>query len=408
MSHADTHHSNPLLEAALKRIYSLHRKEMDFRLGDGPYGDLLAKLGNPHLNLPPVIHVAGTNGKGSTIAMLRAMAEDMGLTVHAYTSPHLFRFNERLRVSGKLINDATLLNAIDHINLVNGDAAVTFFEFTTALAFHLFANHPADLVLLETGMGGRLDCSNVVSDPAVTIITAIGFDHMEYLGHTLENIAFEKAGIMKPNTPCILAPQFYSEAVAVFQARAEELGCPLIMASPDAETPIPSLSGAHQRDNMAAALAAFSILYPDYAPPSHLQIDWPGRFQNLNAPFSLLYDGAHNADSFRVLADTLTERFPDQPIVLILAMQGGKDINDYLKPLQDAILYTVDLPIGRKPQSAAELALQIKLPVAGQFQEMQDAIKTASSAYPDHVIVIVGSLYAAQLIPDAYWPKMAG
>lgn len=406
MRHTDARHPNADLEAALERIYGLHRKEMDFRLGTGPYIDLLEKLGNPHLNLPPVIHVAGTNGKGSTIAMLRAMAEDKGLCVHAYTSPHLFRFNERLRVSGQLIDDDALLAAIHHINAVNGDAQITFFEFTTALAFYLFASHPADLVLLETGMGGRLDCSNVVPKPAATIITAIGLDHMEYLGDTFEKIALEKAGIMKPGVPCVIASQFHTEVVPVLRAHAAEAGAPLLTATANTDTPQPSLAGAHQRDNMAAALAAFRVLYPDYAPPAHMDISWPGRFHRLTAPFPLIYDGAHNTDSFRVLAGTLQELFPDRGVTLILAMQAGKDINEYLTLLPSATLHTVDLPAGRKPQSASELATRIERTVTGQWTEMESAIKAARTAHPDHVIVITGSLYAAQLIPDGYWPNM--
>jgi dihydrofolate synthase/folylpolyglutamate synthase len=182
----DCGHSNDIIQKRLEAIYDLHTKKMDFRLDKGPYIDLLAALGNPHLHLPPVIHVAGTNGKGSTIAFLKSIYEAAGLSVHVYTSPHLIQFNERIVLGGAQITDDQLLHYFDLIDKANDGASITFFEYTTALAFKAFADNPADICLLETGLGGRLDCTNVIQNPLATLITPIGYDHTEWLGHDIK------------------------------------------------------------------------------------------------------------------------------------------------------------------------------------------------------------------------------
>lgn len=402
--HSDARHSNERLQKALERIYGLHRKEMDFRLDSGPYRDLLVKLGNPQNKLPPTIHVAGTNGKGSTIAMLRSLAENAGMTVHAYTSPHLFRFNERLRVSGKLIEDDALLDAIEHINSVNQDAAITFFEFTSALMFHLFATNPADLVLLETGCGGRLDCTNVIENPMATLITSIGRDHMHILGDTVEKIAFEKAGIMKRGAPCFIAKQRYNEALNMFQKRADELNVTLWMAKGAIDT---NMEGAHQRDNAAVAWLAFDTLFPGKGCKEALMnVSWPGRFETLNFSQPLIYDGAHNEDSARVLADTLRECFPAKKLSIVLTLQSHKDPQFFIDAFSgmDVDWYAADLPGGQHPQNGADLAK--KIDAKAFFAGIEDAVHQAASDNPDGVIVITGSLYAAQLIPPRLWPNI--
>lgn len=408
----DARHPNTQLETALQRIYGLHRKSMDFRLDSGPYRDLLTKLDNPHNRLPPTIHVAGTNGKGSTIAMMRALAESRGLSVHVYTSPHLFKFNERIRVAGHLISDEVLLNNINYINTVNNDVPLTFFEFTSALMFHIFANSPADLCLIETGMGGRLDCTNVMDHPNVTVITSLGYDHQAFLGNNIEQIAFEKAGIMKANAPCVIAPQRYPEAMKVFIHRTDELNVQILKAKPDLSLFTGHLKGDHQKDNAATALLAIQQLYPDMVWQENLNIQWPGRFQKLNHnAIDFIYDGAHNEDSLKVLMDTLTTEFPGRNISLGLIMQDGKDPSVLKKHLQNQhiSIYTIDMPVGSHPQTADALARKlenININVSGQFLCPQSFIDHIETHNKDDVLVIAGSLYAAQLIPAQYWPTI--
>lgn len=407
MTHSDARHTNEILQKALERIYSLHRKDMDFRLESGPYRDLLVKLGNPQERLPPVIHVAGTNGKGSTIAMLRALAENSGMKVHVYTSPHLFRFNERLRISGQLIDDDALLHSLHHINEINQDSAITFFEFTSALMFHLFATNSADLCLLETGCGGRLDCTNVITRPKATVITSIGLDHMHILGDTVEKIAVEKAGIMKAGAPCLVAPQRYDSVLPVLQTQAEKLNVKIFQAKRTHETPQPNLAGEHQRDNAATALLAFETLFPGRANKTALQhVEWPGRFQLLPFSQTLIYDGAHNEDSARALAQTLRECYPEKAISVILALQAHKDPAMFTRAFigMDVTWYAADLPGGGQPQTAADLAQ--KLHVKSTFKYMEEAVQQAAQDNPSAVLVITGSLYAAELIPPSLWPNI--
>lgn len=409
----DSVHANPALQDALTRIYGLQRdKEINLDLGAGPYRTLLEKLGNPHLHLPPVIHVAGTNGKGSTVAMLRALLEADGKSVHVFTSPHLFAFNERIRLSGALIGDEALLSAIDHVTRVNDGAPVTFFEFTTAMAFHLFATHPADFCLLETGMGGRLDCTNVVEHPIATIITPIGWDHMNFLGHTIEAIASEKAGIMKPGVPCITAPQHYLKVMTILRGYADVYGCALIEATPDDDTPQPNLPGRHQRDNAATAIRCLETLGLPVRKHALQNVQWPGRIMDLvGAPkdWRLIYDGAHNVDSARVLADTLSGR----TLTLILGMQASKPVAEFLATFDPALVTVqpIDLPVGQHPQTGAEIAAQAQ--EAGYRTlppqpDVQAALDTLFAGHAPHTAVITGSLYAAQLIPKDYWPTIEG
>src|SRR3954462_5613617 len=211
-------------DRVLTRLMRLHPKKIDLTLGR--VERLLAALGNPQDRLPPVIHVAGTNGKGSTVAMLRACLEAAGYRVHGYTSPHLVRFHERLRLAGELIDEDALLAVLDECERANGEAPITFFEITTAAAFLAFARIPADIVLLEVGLGGRLDATNVMRHPAATAITPISLDHQAFLGDTIAAIAGEKAGILKQGTPAVIGPQ-PDEAAAVLEARAAAIGAPL-------------------------------------------------------------------------------------------------------------------------------------------------------------------------------------
>ncbi len=291
-------------DAILSRLLGLHPKKIDLSLGRTER--LLEALGRPELRLPPTIHVAGTNGKGSTLAFLRAMLEASGARVHVYTSPHLLRFNERIRLGadggGRLIDDDRLTEALEVCERANGARPITFFEITTAAAFHIFAQTPADWLLLETGLGGRYDATNVIAAPKATIVTSVSLDHLEFLGETVEKIAFEKAGIFKRGAPAIVG--FQSDvARKVLEREARRAGAPLIIAGEDfhmrekngrlvfedesglLDLPLPRLAGRHQHQNAAAAIAALREAAPDLDAKAIetglLRAEWPARLQRL-------------------------------------------------------------------------------------------------------------------------------
>jgi dihydrofolate synthase/folylpolyglutamate synthase len=318
--------------AALERLAALHPKLID--LGLDRTRDLLARLGNPHHRLPPVIHVAGTNGKGSVIATMRAMAEAAGLRVHVYASPHLCRFNERIRLAGSLIADGALADLLEEVETANGDTPVTFFEVTTAAAFLAFSRADADLLLLETGLGGALDSTNVLNSPAATVITPIARDHEHFLGSDIGGIASQKAGIMRPGVPCIAAVQ-EENALATLQDHAGRIGAPLGIMGTDIgwallddggvaieldgrsiTLPAPALRGAHQQANAALATAALVTAMPEISAEALAdgvtQTVWPGRLHRLAdgsltklVPQPVWIDGAHNAHGAAALAAAL-------------------------------------------------------------------------------------------------------
>ena len=258
-------------DAALERLQRLHPQLIDLSLGR--MQRLLAALGHPERRLPPVVHVAGTNGKGSTVAYLRAIGEAAGLKVHAFTSPHLVRFAERIRVTGELIGEEALAELLSEVERVNAEEPITFFEITAAAALKAFADHPADLCLVEVGLGGRYDATNVFDAPAVSVITPVDYDHREYLGDTLDKIAGEKAGVLKAGRPAVIARQ-PDAAMAVIEDVAPRLGAPRVRAGRDFDAyaqaggmvfpdeaglldlPSPGLFGAYQVDNAGVAIAA--------------------------------------------------------------------------------------------------------------------------------------------------------
>jgi dihydrofolate synthase/folylpolyglutamate synthase len=311
------------------------------------------------------VHVAGTNGKGSTVAAVRAIAEAAGLRVHVYTSPHLVRFNERIRVAGKLIEDAALVPILEEVERVNGNAPITFFEVTTAAAFLAFARNPADLVVLEVGLGGRLDATNLVKRPAVSCITPISFDHMQYLGDTLAKIASEKAGIMKPGVPVVIGPQL-GEVLDVLHARAKSVGAPIFEVGQDwrvtptargfrydgmagIDLPPPRLPGRHQIDNAGAAIAIAEHLrdagfkLPDEALRRGVaNIEWPARLQRLTKgpllkllrPDSELYlDGGHNEGGAAVLAEWAQAQTDGKPLDVVCGMLSTKSPDAFMARL---------------------------------------------------------------------------
>ncbi len=347
---------------------------------------LLERLGRPHQRLAPVVHVSGTNGKGSTIAFLRAMLEAAGYRVHVHTSPHLVRFNERIRLAGKVIPDEDLAALLEECEDVNGGEPITFFEITTVAALLAFARHPADIVLLETGLGGRLDATNVIGRPLLTVMTPVSMDHQQFLGDTIEGIAVEKAGILKPGVGCATASQ--DPAVdQVVEARARALGVAIFREGRDwsikgkgggvvylggdgeRRLPRPGLAGAHQLRNAGLAVAAAERLDGFFIPPAAMAegfraVRWPGRLQRLEegplagqAPpgWEVWVDGGHNPTAAAILADQ-ARRW--RGIHLILGMLNSKDPTAFLEPLAAVTgrLRCVAIPGEQNSFSAGELA----------------------------------------------------
>jgi dihydrofolate synthase / folylpolyglutamate synthase len=414
-------------DQVLERLSRLHPKLIDLSLGR--VERLLAALDNPQEKLPPVIHVAGTNGKGSTIATLRACLEAGGYRVHVYISPHLVRFHERIRLAGELIEEDALIALLEECERANGGTPITYFEITTAAAFLAFARTPADVVLLETGLGGRLDATNVVSRPAVTAITPISLDHQAFLGNTIAQIAGEKAGILKPGVPAVVGPQ-PEEAEAVIEARAVELSAPLSRWQREwhctgdgtdmrftgerwrLDLPMPSLPGAHQIANSGTAIACMeqlrSLPLPSEAVTSGLRrIEWPARLQQLTrgplvelmAPgWELWLDGGHNPGAGAVLAEFIAG-WHDRPLYLVVGMLNTKDSTGFLAPLAPhaQALAAVTIPSEQNPLSAQAIATaahSVGL-VASTATSVDSALKDFSSRSALGRILICGSLHLA-------------
>jgi len=435
-------------DAALERLKRLHPKLIDLSLER--MQRLCAALGDPQKKLPPVIHVAGTNGKGSTVAYLRAMAEAAGLKVHVYTSPHLVRFAERIRLAGTLINDDQLAAALDRVEAANAGLPITFFEVTTAAAFVAFADVEADLCLLEVGLGGVLDATNVVEGVAVSVIAPVDIDHREFLGDTIEAIAGEKAGILRAGVPAVTGRQ--SEAAFdVIEARAEALGAPLTALGRDfdawaehggvtfntvaggmerlIELPAPGLAGPHQIDNAALAVAAMLALNDPRIGAEAIaagvaRARWPARLQRLTAGgyaaqaaargAELWLDGGHNPHAARALAEALDGmgRRDGRPLVLVCGLLANKDAAGFfaafagLKPRVLTVPFeaetTTDPAVLAAAARAAGLAAEPCLDVA-------EALETALAGDgPAPRIVICGSLYLAGEVlaaDPATWPE---
>lgn len=410
----------------LQRMMTFHPKIIDLTLDR--VHRLLAALGHPERTLPPVIHVAGTNGKGSTQAMIRAGLEAMGGRVHAYTSPHLARFHERIRLAGNLISENHLTETLDECMQANGSEEITFFEITTCAAFLAFARTPADWTLLEVGLGGRLDATNVVDQPRLTIITPVSIDHQQYLGETLAEIAGEKAGIMKRGVPCVVGPQ-EEAGLEVIEAKAARLGCPLLVHGQHwraweergrlifqdenglLDLPLPNLPGPHQIDNAGAALAALRHLGADEAAceAAVTKADWPARMQRLQTgplveaarPSELWLDGGHNPAGGIAVAATLA-RMPEKPTHLIVGMLNTKDIAGYLRPIaaEAASLTAVSIPgeantLSAEDTQKAAQAAGIRADTADSVLQAVQAIATRD---PGARILICGSLYLAGTI----------
>ena len=410
-------------DVILERMLTLHPKVIDLTLGR--VERLLAALGNPERQIPPVIHVAGTNGKGSTQAMIRAGLEAGGDRVHAYTSPHLARFHERIRLAGDLISEDLLTQLLDECVTANGGEEITFFEITTCAAFLAFSRVPADWTLLEVGLGGRLDATNVVDHPRLTIITPVSLDHQAFLGDTVGAIAGEKAGIIKRGVPLIVGSQT-DEGLQVIETQAARLGAPIMShgqhwhafedrgrlvyqdESGLLDLPLPNLPGPHQFQNAGAAIAALRYLGRDEAAceAAVTRAVWPARMQRLRqgplialAPkVELWLDGGHNPAGGEAVAATLA-RMPVRETQVICGMLNTKDVQGYMTPLAPHVrrLYAVSIP-GEKNTLPAEvtrdaaLSAGIDAVTAGSVTEALAAIAATS---PDARVLICGSLYLA-------------
>ncbi|KEJ97205.1 dihydrofolate synthase / folylpolyglutamate synthase [Pseudosulfitobacter pseudonitzschiae] len=410
-------------DVILQRMMALHPKIIDLTLDR--VWRLLDALGNPQNDLPPVIHIAGTNGKGSTQAMIRAGLEAAGKRVHAYTSPHLARFHERIRLAGELITEDALSAVLDECYAANNGETITYFEITTVAAILAFARTPADYTLLEVGLGGRLDATNVIAKPAVTVITPVSIDHQQFLGDTLTQIAGEKAGIIKRGVPCVVGPQ-EDDALEVIEGVATRLGAPLMVygqhwqIGPDhgrmafqddsglLDLPLPNLIGAHQVQNAGAALMVLRTLGLDEAActAAVTNAQWPARMQRLRTgPLAdragkaeLWLDGGHNPAAGEALAQVLAN-LPDRPTHLICGMLNTKDIGGYLRPLaaHTASLTAVSipgeantLPAETTAQAAAKAGMQ-----ASTAQDVAQALDAILTTDPDARVLICGSLYLA-------------
>ena len=413
--------------AALDRLAALHPKLID--LGLDRTRDLLARLGNPHHRLPPVIHVAGTNGKGSVIALMRAMAEAAGLRVHVYASPHLCRFNERIRLAGTLISDGALADLLEEVETANGDVPVTFFEVTTAAAFLAFSRTGADLLLLETGLGGALDSTNVLDRPAATVITPIARDHEHFLGSDLAGIAGQKAGIMRRNVPCLAAAQDRA-AKAALAEHAGLIGAPIRFMDDDVAwsrnddggvtvdldrgavtLPAPALRGAHQQANAALAATALTTVMPDIGADTlaagMARAVWPGRLQRM-AEGSLTrvldqpvwIDGAHNAHGAAALAAALPGLASGKWHFICGALDT-RPAAEFLRRIAPLAASIQCVAIPDQPASLtaealageAETVFRGSRPAAsvtGALQAIGDG-----SVVPDGPVMICGSLYLA-------------
>jgi dihydrofolate synthase / folylpolyglutamate synthase len=424
------------IDSIVARLTALHPKRIDLSLER--MLRVLDALGHPERRLPPVIHVAGTNGKGSTIAFMRAILEASGVRVHVYTSPHLVRFNERFRLGAKgggaLVSDDELAEALAECERANAQAPITVFEITTAAGLVLFARHPADVLLLEVGLGGRLDATNVVEHPLATVITPVSFDHAEHLGDTVGQIAAEKAGILKSGAAAIVAAQ-PREALAAIERHAARLKVPIRVAGEDwtateergrlvyqdeaglLDLPAPKLHGRHQFENAGVAIATLRAvgglkLAATAFETGIAAAEWPARMQRLSqgklaarVPIGgeLWLDGGHNADGGRAIANALAdlEERVSRPLVLIVGMLATKDCEGFLKNFAGLAQRVVAVPVPHQEKSLpadriADVARSIGIP-AQSSSDVNSALAAIGSYALEGPprILITGSLYLA-------------
>lgn len=422
--------------AVLERLLALHPKRIDLVLTR--IERLLAALGHPEKKLPPIVHVAGTNGKGSTCAYLRAMLEGTGHSVHVYTSPHLVEFRERVRLAGNLIGEDALSDVLEECETANKGAPITFFEITTAAAFLAFSRVTADALVLEVGLGGRLDATNVIEKPAAVCITPIALDHQEFLGPTIVDIASEKAGIIKPGVACIVGPQT-DAAREVIAARADSISAPLFMYGEDysayeehgrmvyqdgdglLDLPLPKLPGRHQIANAALAIAGLRRIGGRWAKETGIEwglknVEWPARMQRLlKGPLidaapkgtEVWLDGGHNPHGGAAIAQAMAdlEERASKPLYLIAGMLRTKDAAGYFAPFRGIARHVTTIAIAGEDASLGAGALYDAAREAGlsasPADDLMDAMMQVSAWSrareddPPPRILICGSLYLA-------------
>ncbi|KAB0682899.1 bifunctional folylpolyglutamate synthase/dihydrofolate synthase [Aureimonas leprariae] len=423
---------------AIERLSLVHPRGYDLALTR--IERLLDRLDNPHRRLPPVIHVAGTNGKGSTVAFVRAMLEGQGLAVHVHTSPHLVDWRERFRLGrtdgpGRLVEDAVLAEAIGRVAAANAGEPITVFEILTAAMFVLFSEHPADCCVMEVGLGGRLDATNVVERPAACAITTVSLDHQSYLGDTVAKIAGEKAGIVKHGSPVVIGRQTEGAAEEVLVRAARRSFAPVSVYGEDflafeehgrmvyqddrglLDLPLPRLPGRHQLANAATAIA--TLRQAGFAPTQKsierglLAVDWPGRMQQIRSgPLKaaagegaeLWLDGGHNPGAGAVIAEALAdmEERVSRPLVLVVGMLNTKDPAGFFAPFAGIARRVLAVPVrnsdaGLDPEALAEAARSAGLE-AETAEGVEAAIRSVADGWPEPVaprFLVCGSLYLA-------------
>ncbi|WP_455480768.1 bifunctional folylpolyglutamate synthase/dihydrofolate synthase [Bartonella sp. B12(2025)] len=417
-----------------------------FDLSLGRILHLLERLGNPHLKLAPVIHIAGTNGKGSASAICRALLESAGYCVHVYSSPHLVNWNERCRLGqkggGKLITESQLAEVIREVIKVNRQEPITIFEVFTAAAFMLFSTHPADVVILEVGLGGRFDATNVINKPALSLIMPIDYDHENFLGNTIAQIAFQKGGIIKPAVPVVIGKQNHEKTISTLVSLADKNKAPYSLFNQDYQSytehgrmvfqnnqglmdlPLPNLIGAHQIANAGASLEAVyqaGFRLSEQAISHALKnISWPARMQHLthghlvnqlSPSIDLWLDGGHNPAAGKALAAELTQwrKKTNRPLIMIASMLKTKDTVGYFRPLANLVdkVYTIPLvhnDAGICPKILAESARKVGL-FANPQAHLHDALHRINSEHREALVLIGGSLYlAGEILRDNKTP----
>ena len=402
--------NSPALAEALGRFEGLYPETIELSLGR--VLNALESLGRPQHRLPPVIHVAGTNGKGSTCAFMRAMMEAAGLSVHVFTSPHLVRFNERIRLAGEIVDDVRLIDWLERTYDAIKGQEITQFEATTATALLAFSEVPADVLILEVGLGGSYDATNVIDQPALSVITPIDFDHKAFLGSDIRKIAGEKAGIIKSGRPALTAIQ-RKICDDVIAKRAEDVGAPLYRLKAHFIDAMPEdlgLLGEHQRANAALAAMAVqlfgnsTIIDQNAIFEGARNVVWPARMQRLkDGPLTALapdqeiwLDGGHNPHAARAIARQLNN-MPGRT-ALVAAMLASKDATGYFMPFRQVRPEVFTLPNapghqGAEPQALAEAATNAGLKAAA-YDSLEAALKAAAATGVDRIL-ICGSLYLA-------------
>ena len=392
------------LSHTLNRMFSLHPKLIDFDLSRLKL--LMKKFNNPQNGLQNVIHIAGTNGKGSTASFLKEILENHKLSVNLYTSPHLINFNERIRINNKYISDEKLVKILEEVETKNANNPITFFEITTAAAIIAFERQPSDVNIFETGLGGRLDATNIIENKKLTIITKIGFDHIEFLGEKIEEIAREKAGIFRKNTPVIIAKQKNIKARQTLLACAKNLKTEIIDIENISTNTILGLSGDHQYENASTAYTAAKKILPLISlSKTNLalkQANWPGRIHQIRQGKIINYrnnitilDGAHNNDSAYVLDQYLNKKSIGK-WNLIIGMLQNRDVKNFVNILKNNInkVFAISIPEIETAYSPDEIIVKLKkiglkvLPA----QNLETALEYAEKDIP---LLITGSLYLA-------------